>query len=77
MSTVSVRLVRLHRHFNELPEDSQGIMAVREDVHLLPSEPDSVFTTVNQILTGQQFNVKGAFVSTVATPATLHLKTYA
>lgn len=28
MSTVTVGLVRLHRHFNELPEDSQGIMAV-------------------------------------------------
>jgi len=52
-------------------------MAVREVVHLLSSEPDSVFATVNQILTGQQFNVKGAFVSTVSTPATLHLKTYA
>ena len=53
MSTVSVRLVRLHRYFNKLPEDSQGNLAVREDAHLLPSEPDSVFTTVNQILTGQ------------------------
>ena len=43
-------------------------------VHLLPSEPYSVITTVNQILTGQQFNVKGAFVSTVSTPATSHIK---
>ena len=49
-------------------------MAVREVVHLLPSEPYSVITTVNQILTGQQFNVKGAFVSTVSTPATSHIK---
>ena len=53
MSTVSVRLVRLHIYFNKLPEDSQGNLAVREVVHPLPSEPDSVFTTVNQILTGQ------------------------
>ena len=77
MSTVSVGLVRLHRHFNELPGDFQGNLAVREVVHLLPSEPDSVFATVNQILTEQEFNVKGALVSTVSTPATLHFKTYA
>jgi hypothetical protein len=47
---------------------------VRQDVHLLSSEPYSVITTVNQILTGQQFNVKGAFVSTVSTPVTFHFK---
>jgi len=64
--------VGFNRHFNKLPEDPQGNLAVREDVHLLPSEPDSVITTVNQILAGQQFNVKEAFVSTVSTPATSH-----
>ena len=44
MSTVSVGLVRLHRHFNKLPEDSQGNLAVRE---LFISYHQSQFTIVS------------------------------
>ena len=42
MSTVSVRLVRLHRYFNKLPEDSQGNLAVREGFE--PSVPCGTHT---------------------------------
>ena len=42
MSTVSVGLVRLHRHFNKLPEDSQGNLAVREGFE--PSVPCGTHT---------------------------------
>jgi len=36
MSTVSVGLVRLHIHFNELPEDSQGNLAEDMDTYNAP-----------------------------------------
>jgi hypothetical protein len=49
------------------------LMAVREVVHLLPSEPISVLTTVIPMVAGIEFDVKGVFVSTVSTPAMAHL----
>jgi hypothetical protein len=42
-------------------------------VHLLPSEPISVLTTVIPMVAGIEFDVKGVFVTTVSTPAMLHL----
>ena len=42
-------------------------------VHLLPSEPISVLTTVIPMVAGFEFDVKGVFLSTVSTPAVPHL----
>ena len=42
-------------------------------IHLLPSDPISVLTTVIPMVAGIEFDVKGVFVSTVSTPAMAHL----
>ena len=71
MSTVTVGLVRLHRHFKGLPEGFQGNLTLKENVHLLSSEPNHYCVYTNHILTDIEFDVKGCLVSTISTPVSL------